>query len=537
MNRFRVAWIYRPYRHRIWCLNILSVLQAVDQVAIALVSRYVIDSAIYRKEQLLFWGILLVAVLLLLVLLHAVYSWLAGSTVDKCTAKMRHDMVRAAACCKAEQMHRYHSGTLLSRGMEDVKTVCNGMANVLPHMIGQLARLGGALAVVIFLYPGLSPVLIAAGAVVGIASAVFRPVMRKQHNRVRKTEETVMAEFQEDLGHLELIKSLQMEENVLTRFERKLKVSLSAQHKRRRVSVSVQSMISLLSQLGTGALLLWGAVQVAKGDISYGSLTAMIQLLAIFRSPVLGLSGLWTQLTAVEVADNRLRELLDNSQPTQVKTLPEDIRVEKVIFENVTFGYPDDVQPALEDFTAELNLGRWTCLTGASGKGKSTIFRLILGIYEPQQGRVYLRTNHGDIPCGEATRELFAYVPQDYALFSGTVMENLLLAKADATQEERERALQIACCDFILDAPEGEMTEVLENNSGLSKGQIQRLAIARAVLMQRPIFLLDECTSALDAATEGRVLEQIAGLGKQAIVVTHRPEVLQNRTDVTFSDI
>lgn len=537
MNRFRVAWIYRPYRHRIWSLNILSVLQAVDQIAIALVSRYVIDSALYHKEQLLFWGILLVAVLLLLVLLHAIYAWLAGSTVDKCTAKMRHEMVQAAASCKAEQMHRYHSGTLLSRGMEDVQTVCNGMANVLPHMIGQFTRLGGALAAVIFLHPALTPVLVAAGAVVGIASAVFRPAMRKQHDRVRRTEESVMAEFQEDLLHLELIKSLQTEENVLIRFGKKLKISLSAKHKRRRLTVSVQSMIALLSQLGTGALLLWGAVQVSEDALSYGSLTAMIQLLSIFRSPVLGLSGLWTQLTAVEVADNRLRELLDHAHSEQTDTLPEDIRVEKVIFEKVTFGYPDDVQPALEDFSTELTLDRWTCLTGASGKGKSTIFRLILGIYQPQQGRVYLRTNHGDITCGEATRKLFAYVPQDYALFSGTVMENLLLVKADATREQREQALQTACCDFILDAPEGEQTEVLENNSGLSKGQIQRLAIARAILMQRPIFLLDECTSALDASTEEEVLKRIAGLGKQAILVTHRPEVLQEREDVTFSDI
>ncbi len=537
MNRFRVAWIYRPYRYRIWLLNLLAALQAADQVAIALVSRYVIDSALYHRQQLPFWGMLLVAVLFLLVLLHAVSAWLSGSTADRCTAKMREQILRAAASCKAEQMHQYHSGTLLSRGMEDVQTVCNGMANVLPHMVGQLTRLGGALAAVIFLYPALTPVLVAAGAVVGIASAVVRPALRKQHSRVRRTEETVMAGLQEDLQHLELIKSLQMEKSVLERFVTDLKISLRAKQKRRRLTVSVQSMIALLSQLGTGALLLWGAMQVAQDALSYGSLTAMIQLLSIFRSPVLGLSGLWTQLTAVEVADNRLRELLDAPKREEAAALPEELTVEKIVFEKVTFVYPDDTVPVLENFSAQIPLDRWSCLMGASGKGKSTLFRLILGIYEPQQGRVYLRTNCGDIPCTEATRKLFAYVPQDYALFCGTVMENLLLTKPDAAYEQRQQALQIACCDFVLDAPEGELTPVLENNSGLSKGQIQRLAIARAVLMQRPIFLLDECTSALDAATEEKVLEQIAGLHKQAIVVTHRPEMLQKLQDVTFADI
>lgn len=186
----------------------------------------------------------------------------------------------------------------------------------------------------------------------------------------------------------------------------------------------------------------------------------------------------------------------------------------------------------MENFSARFPMDGWACLTGVSGRGKTTLFKLILGLYTPQQGRVYLETAQGDVPCSEATRHLFAYVPQDYALFSGTVLENLLLVAPDADEEKRKNALQIAEATFVLDMAAGENTVLRENNTGLSKGQLQRLAIARAVLMERPVLLLDECTSALDAETEAAVLRNLQTLGKNAILVTHRPEALENLENI-----
>jgi len=144
-----------------------------------------------------------------------------------------------------------------------------------------------------------------------------------------------------------------------------------------------------------------------------------------------------------------------------------------------------------------------------------------------------LQTDGGDIPCTEATRQLFAYVPQDYALFSGTILENLQLVAPDADESRLRRALSIAQADFVWELEDQLQTQVRENNAGLSKGQFQRLAIARAVLLERPIFLLDECTSALDAGTEDGVLRGLHDLGKQAIVVTHRPEAMQVLDGIT----
>ena len=158
---------------------------------------------------------------------------------------------------------------------------------------------------------------------------------------------------------------------------------------------------------------------------------------------------------------------------------------------------------------------------------------MILGLYTPQKGKIYLETAQGQVPCDASTRRLFAYVPQDYALFSGTVLENLLLVAPEAEETTRREALRLACAEFVYEMAEMENTALRENNTGLSKGQIQRIAIARAILMDRPVLLLDECTSALDAQTEQTVLHNLRSLGKSAILVTHRPEALKDIDGIT----
>ncbi len=528
----RSTGMLRTYRPRICLLMVLTVLQSVLQVTFAFVTRSVVDAALTRSAYFLHWGCTLVGVLLLLVGVHSLYAWLTGSTLDKSVARFRLRLLEAAANSEGERLHAYHSGALLNRGMEDVIVICDGVINTLPYMIGQITRLAGALAAVVVLYPALTPVLLVAGALLAMLSAGIRPRLKKHHARVRNAEERVFTALQEDLQQLELIRGLEVQTQVLRRFESKQRLSLKAKKRRRYWSVSVNSAVTLASQLATGILLLWGASRVAGGEMSYGVLTAILQLVSLFRNPVLGLSGLWTKLAGVEVAGERLQALLvlpeERAKPVPV----EDIQA--VVFEDVTFCYPDDEMPVLSHFSAAFPLEQWACLTGISGKGKTTLFKLILGLYTPQEGRVYLRTQKGDVACGKQTRQLFAYVPQDYALFSGTILENLLLVAPDADETQRRQALTVAQAGFVWDLPQGEHTLLRENNGGLSMGQMQRLAIARAVLSEHPILLLDECTSALDAQTELQVLTGLADLGRQAILVTHRPDALRDLERISF---
>ena len=527
--------ILRTYLWRIWLLGGMSVVQSVLQVGMALIFRYVIDSALSGGEGLLFWSALLVTDLVLQVAVYAFSAWHTENTVDNLTAALRGALLQNAVGCADSRLESFHSGQLLSRGMEDVRSYCDGIVRALPSLVGQLTRLVTVVGAILFIYPSLAVILLAAGAVVLGAVAMLRPVLRKKHRAVRKADEKVMSVMQEDMQQLELIQSLDIQKQILKRFDRRQKKSLDARFGLRCWSIGSSSLVNAAALLGSGFLLLWGGSRVASGVLSYGALTALIQLLNQFRMPVLSLSGLWTRFASVEVSAERLSVLLET--PQAEKKEPEEIKAIAVVFENVTFCYEGEEHPVLQDFSLRLSLEGWTCLGGFSGRGKSTLFKLILGLYTPQQGRVYLETDRGEIPCNGDTRHLFAYVPQDYALFSGTVQENLLLVAPEADEETRRNALAVAQADFVWEMTGEEQTYLRENNTGLSKGQIQRLAIARAILMDRPIFLLDECTSALDAQTEQAVLQGLQHLGKGAILVTHRPEALENISDITYASM
>lgn len=500
----------------------------------ALLSRFVIDAAISGKQSLGFWGMLLVIDLLSIVGVHSLLSWYVSSTGDRLSTSMRRDILRTAVFSRDEQLLGHHSGELLNRSMEDVRTICDSTVSALPGLVGQVTRLVAAFAAILVLSPVVAGVLVAAAVLVGGGAACLRPVLKKHHRAVRESDAQMMSVMQEDLQHIELIQSLDAQNQTLKRFGKAIKDNLKVRFKRRVWSVGSNSVIGAASQLGSGVLLLWGAVQIAAGAMSYGSLTAMLQLLSQFRSPVLGLSGLWSRVAAVEVAAERLYPLLQAEIPVERIQRQE---ITGIVFENVTFAYPGEEIPVLQDFSYRLPLEKWTCLSGVSGRGKTTMFKLILGLYAPQSGRVYLETPDGELPCTEATRHYFAYVPQDYALFSGTILENMQLVAPALSDERLQQALSVAQADYVWELTEREQTQVRENNAGLSKGQLQRLAIARAVLMERPVFLLDECTSALDAQTEDAVLRGLKALGKQAILVTHRPEAVKALGDVFLASI
>lgn len=523
------------YRKAIAAISVFTIVLSVLQVTLALVSRYVVDAAMGVQGNFAFWCLALAANIFALIGIHSLLSWYSGKATDVFTANMRQKLLRTAVYGRDEALLGRHSGELLNRGMEDVHTVCDGAVNLLPNLLGQVTRLVVTFAAMVTLSASVASILLVGALVVGALVACVRPAIKKHQRAVRETDDKVMSTMQESLQQLELVQSLSMQEQVLGRFHKKVQNSLLARFYRRLWSVGSNGLINAASQISGGALLLWGASRVAAGALSYGTLTSMLQLLSLFRGPVLGLSGLWTRLASVEVAADRLKELLLPVTPAE--KLPDTPKVAAVVFDNVTFSYPGEGAPVLENFSYRFSLDGWTCMSGASGRGKTTMFKLILGLYKPQQGEVYLETDQGKLMCSEATRDLFAYVPQDYALFSGTILENMQLVAPDVAEEQMKAAFSVAQADFVWQLSEGVQTQVQENNSGLSKGQIQRLAVARAVLMQRPILLLDECTSALDAGTEDALLRNLHDTAKCALVVTHRPEALDVLKDITLVSI
>ena len=527
------AWrMFHPFHGEILLLCAGAAALSLLQVGLAVLSRFVIDSGVQGDMGFRWWATGMLAVIVLLVLVRGGLSWLSGRLTDRSAAKLRYELLAAVERSSSGDLQAYHSGTILNRANEDVEVLCNGMSSLLPGQIGNGTRLLLAFTAVALFSPVIAWVLLAAGLLAGAGMVCVRPVLKRRYQNVRQTEEASSARLQESVQQIETIKGLGAEKETLRRFGGALRRELEAKRRWRAFSVGGGMCISAAVQLGTGCMMMWGALGIHRGILTYGTLAALLQLLSLFRGPVMGLTGLWSQLAAMETAADSLRELLELGRDEPSSGAEEAFaRVTAAVFENVSFRYPGDETPVLEHFSARFDLTDWTCLTGMSGRGKTTVLKLLLGFYRPQCGRVYLETEQGTRLCGPDTRKVFAYVPQNYALFSGSVLDNLLLAAPGASEQEWRKALDVAQAGFVWELEEQERTQLRENNTGLSQGQLQRLAIARAVLMRRPALLLDECTSALDAETERAVLNALRGLRTGAVLITHHPERLEDMAE------
>lgn len=504
-----------PYGAALAFLYMGMAIQALGMVALALVSRRVLDQGGWP------WIGTLLVLALGLQLLTGGMNLLSGRTVDRAAASLRRDTLERLLEKDAEAYSRYHSGQVFSRMTQDAYTICEWRVSGRPRTAGQLLRLAAAVWALFFVNVPLACVAVAAGVLILAGGRLLRGWLTTWNLRVRRAEERLTGCTQEILEHMELLRSMAAGKETVRRFEGRQRDWLRERAGLRVLSTGSGTGFSAVLQLGYAVLLIWGGTAIRAGEITFGDLAALLQLLGMFQGPLSGLSGVQSRLAAVHAAEERLEELraLQPEPPGQDVAADEDIRA--IVFDHVTFSYEGEERPVLRDFSARLPLDRWTCLAGISGSGKSTLYRLILGLYHPQQGRVYLETERGEIPCSAAVRKLFGYVPQTPWLFSGTIRENLLLARPDADDASLWAVLDMAQCGFVRELPGGLETVLSEEGGGLSAGQRQRIAIARAMLSGSRFLLLDEITSALDEETEGQLLAMLAQSYPAAVFATH----------------
>lgn len=504
-----------PYGTALALLYAGTAAQALGMVALALVSRRVLDEGGGP------WIWMLLALAVGVPLLSGGMNLLSGRTVDRAAASLRRDTLERLLRKDAALYSRYHSGQVFSRMTQDAYTICEWRVSGRPQTMGQLVRLAAAVSALFFVNIPLACAAVAAGVLVITGGRLMRSWLTKWHLRVRRAEERLTGCTQEILEHMELLRSMMAGKEAVRRFDGRQKAWLRERAGLRALSTGSGAGFSAALQLGYAVLLIWGGAAIRKGQLSFGDLAALLQLLGLFQGPLTGLSGIQSRLAAVRAAEARLDELYSLPGEAPGQAAEEDDVFRAIVFENVTFSYEGEEQPVLRNFSARLPLDRWTCLTGISGSGKSTLFRLILGLYHPQQGRVYLETERGELPCSAAVRGLFGYVPQTPWLFSGSIRENLLLAKPEADDAALWEVLDRAQCGFVRDLPDRLETVLSEEGGGLSAGQRQRLAIARAMLSAPRFLLLDEITSALDEDTEARLLTELTGAYPAAVFATH----------------
>ena len=276
--------------------------------------------------------------------------------------------------------------------------------------------------------------------------------------------------------------------------------------------------------------LVWGAYNIVQGNITYGVLTEIISLITQIQGPISGLTGIIPTYFAATASAERIMEIED--LPDE-KKINENVNVKEtynkllsINFDKITFSYDRD--KVLEDTDLVINKGDFVAIMGITGIGKSTLMKLLMSVFQLDKGEIYLSLSSGEkLYVDRNIRKMFAYVPQGNFLLSGTIRENLTFVAPNATDEQIYKSLEIACADFIDELPKGLETKLGERGIGLSEGQIQRLAIARAILTEAPILLFDECTSALDEGTEKKLLRNLMDLkNKTCLIITHKKAAL-----------
>ena len=582
-DKVTYAWLFaqsRAQHGRIVALSVLCTVQAAVLVSFALACRAAIDQAVAGNVD----GLLASAAILAGVIIAQLVLRLAiNSTQERIRARfaleLRKSLLDSIFAARFGNVLRFHSGELSNRMFSDVQVVSNGVATIIPSFVSMLMQLVFAIAVLALISPPMVALFAAAALLSFVLARTLRGLLKALHKTVQEKEGAVRVFLQEALEHQLVIRSFGAQPATSARADALQEDHFAAQMRRRGYSIAANASFSFFFNALYAVALTWCAFELLHGTMSYGTLMAVLQLVARIQAPVSSLSGMLPQLYQTLASAERLMEVaeLPHSEGCLPVTAEEFYqRLSGVRMRDLAFSYDDDeaegaavsaggVEAPSGEEPVSLTCadvfvpkGSFVVVEGPSGSGKSTLFKLLLGAYDADgfayelaedaaldapAGVVATGAPLADVPAGATTAVsayaasqvppgVFAYVPQDNFLFAGSIRENVAFATPDATDDWVKRACEAACAwDFVEELPLGLDTTIGEHGQGLSQGQLQRLAIARAVCSGAPIMVLDEVTSALDDATEAAVLANIASLsGKTIFVAAHRAKAREFAT-------
>ena len=419
-----------------------------------------------------------------------------------------------------------HSGDTLNRLMSDVDKVADAICSELPSFVTTLFQIVAAFVFFCLLQWELAVVLILLiPAFMGFSKLFFRK-MRVLTSKIRSSESKVQSHIQESLQHKTVVQSMETGEFMQDRLDSLQEVEYGQILDRTRFNIFARTMVGAAFNIGYIIAFLWGVFGIWKGSITFGVMTAFLQLVGQIQGPAVRLTRQVPAFANATASIDRLMAL-ENS-PKEEKGDPVVIPgVAGIRLENVTFRYDGEGRYIFKDFSFDFPPGSRTAIVGETGVGKSTLVRLMMALLEPQQGKVVLYGNGREAVASALTRRNLVYVPQGNSLFSGTIRDNLRLGDPEACEDDMKRVLEIAAAEFVFDLPDGLDTVCGEGGTGLSEGQAQRIAIARGLLRPGSILLLDEFSSSLDPDTEDRLMRNlIAGKDEKTMVfITHRQKI------------
>lgn len=526
-----LRWLWQAWRG--------NRLQAVLNAAIGLLGvavslaqvwavQHAIDVASHVVPGSLYWAVAIMALLILANFGLSVGGvWVKNILGIRAQNRMQQRLLDRILRSEWHSKETHHSGDVLNRLEFDVSTVVTFLTETIPGTLSVLAMFLGAFFYLFAMDKVLALITIGIIPVFVLLSRYYMTRMRSLNRLVRDSDSKVQSVLQETVQNRMLIKTMESDDMMVDRLETTQSELRQRVVKRTVFSVFSHLILNFGFAMGYLVAFLWSAIRMSAGTLTFGGMTAFLQLVNRIQNPARSLTRLLPAFVSVFTAAERLMELEENPLEEQGSPIEMDEPC-GIRFSDVTFAYPDAAdQSVISHLSFDFRPGSCTAVLGETGTGKTTLVRLILSLLRPQEGKVEIYDRHHVHELGPRLRCNLVYVPQGNTLMSGTIRDNLRLGKLDATDEEMRRALRLSCAEFVNDLPEGLDSQCSEAGGGLSEGQAQRISIARALLRNRGIMLFDESTSALDPETERQLLHNLLqDHDKTVIFVTHRPAVV-----------
>ena len=526
-----IAWLWRgTCRFRV---NIaIRVLLGTGRVALGLLtiwlSKRFIDETIRTgtSDDIVRMVLLLVATVVGSIVLRLVYYYMTNAATVKKSNELRLFYFETLFRRQLFDGHELHSGDVTSRLSKDIENISNSVMDTIPQMAVTGIQLVGAFLLMRWFDARLAWALLLITPVMVVVGKLISRRLRKMTLDIRDSESKIQMQVQEGVEFNAVLRSLESENWVTKHLD--LKQNKLERDVLRRTRFTAVARFAIGSAFGLGYLLafVWGGLGLRDGTITFGVMTSFLQLVGQIQHPILTLLGMVPQLVHSTASIDRLEEL--EAGCGNRKHAPEVVMEGRlgVKLDNVRFSYANGDREIVADFSHDFKPGSKTAIMGETGKGKTTLFRLLLGFVEPESGKMQIYSNQS-VDISEATRANFVYVPQGNTLMNGSIRDNLLLANPEASESDMQNALHVACADFVSELAGGLDYELGERSRGLSEGQAQRIAIARGLLRPGNILLFDEISSSLDEGTETELYKRLFATfpEKTMIFVTHRTAV------------
>lgn len=523
-------WIHKHtkgYYGQIFIMTILESAIALIEILSAIAVKHVIDNATEGKDIVFSLGIV-VAITILTLILSSVYSIVSVVISEKYSFSIRQKVYKGVlnTCC--EDLGKYHSGEIMTRLTSDINIVASGVSELISMLIVLVVQLMAAFGTLLYFDKALALFTLIIAPITAVISVWLGKKMRFLQGKVQRSEEKYRSFMQESIANQLIVKAFCQQENFSDKLNELRTQRLSWILKKNKMSVIANATMSAAYSFVYLVAFAWGTIKLSLGLISYGTLTVFLSLVNKVQDPLVDLAKEFPQIITVLASAGRIIEIenLEKEKYLEDNLEPEKINIE---ISDLSFGYTEDL--VLKKFNTNITAGEFVAIIGESGIGKTTLIRLIMSYLNPYEGEILLTDWKGNsVESNAGAREYISYVPQGNTLFSGTIEDNIRMGKQDATTEEIDEALKAACAyDFVYNLENGINTVLGERGLGLSEGQAQRIAIARALIRKSPLLILDEATSALDEKTELKVLENIKNINPKptCLLITHRRSVLK----------